>query len=64
MNSIFRPHGVYVSARRSMVVLVTTFEVVKGTVSVDVGGTVSVKTKTEKSTGKSASALDREGNER
>jgi hypothetical protein len=27
-------------------------------------GTVSVKTKTEKSTGKSASALDREGNER
>ena len=29
-----------------------------------VKGTVSVKTKTEKSTGKKASALDREGNER
>lgn len=33
-------------------------------VGVGVKGTVSVKTNLEKSTGKNASALDREGNER
>ena len=59
MNSIFRPHDVYVSVRRC-----------QGDGSLDniypvtVKGTVRVKTNLEKSTGKNASALDREGIER